>query len=1010
MNAFSPGMLARGVVVAACLHAILSVASQTKSESSSPAGPQDAERIFAQIVPDDCHAPSDADLAALKAALASFRQKSDLPNEARAATLLGTLYEQLGDSKSALPFLRIALRLSPRDNEAKAGILLKMADAQSDLGPPGAAERDASEALAIAAKLGSPSLRAYALRSRGEAISSDDPKRARADWDKALKLGKQIKDMRLEAAVLTDVGQSVQDYSDPFDLFNRALSFESQVNDCSDKVATLTNLASLERDRGRIRDAVGHFDEAESLGAQVGDQSAEAMTLHEEAVLYWLMGDYGQALSLFTKALQMKRKVGDISSQAETLGALAGVYRDIKLPQEALRAYSRVLPMFRQTKDLQWQVFALNNMGTIEADLHRNAEARKYYNSSIQLAPGAGDRVTPAYSAWGIGELEQAHALSSYLKSLRMARELNQADLEGEVDSSLMDHFRAGRQLNVAVFFGKRAVDKFQSLHEVMGTVSNPLRSSFLQKKASTYRTLAEILIEQGRLVEAQQVLDLLKIQQYSDYLEEQANQSGQQLARSPREAPLEYQFEDQIKRLVALDEALQAAEDAKPKKPIAILQARTAFNSAQKVFDAFVKQLSTQLESQEGPPATVEKVSGAQLELEKMIQANPQLASLYTLEGKDRYLVIVITRAGRFWRSYPVSAADLDAKCQQFLSLLGNPESDINPIAEELFTDLFGPVRNDLQQAGSKTLIWNLDGSLRFIPINALRDGQTHRFLVEDYNIVNFSPLSHSLESIPQLDGAKAIGMGTSRITLDGLRGLQDVPALLDFVVADPDIEASRDGILPGKILLDGQFTEKAMESHLQSQAVVLVATHFNLHPGNDELSYLLIGGKDQDGSGYRYSMAEFEKSSNLHIEGTELFTLSACQTGAANTRSVCAEETIPSVVKTACQAGKVNQLENGVAMESMSELVMQKGADAVLSTLWEVNESGTETLMDDFYHRWVKSADKPTKSEALRQAELDLLYNKVKAPPNKDLTPGPSDLSHPYYWAPFVLMGNWQ
>ena len=166
--------------------------------------------------------------------------------------------------------------------------------------------------------------------------------------------------------------------------------------------------------------------------------------------------------------------------------------------------------MYERTKNVPWQVITLNNLGTVEADLHHYAEARNYYNHAMRLAPMAGDPTTPAFTFWGIGELDQADALPSYFQSIRLAREYEQGDLEGEVDSSLMDHFRAHHQPERGNFLRKRAVERFQALRSSMGDLSNDLTSSFLQMKSATYRTLAEILIDQGRLIEAQQVLDLV--------------------------------------------------------------------------------------------------------------------------------------------------------------------------------------------------------------------------------------------------------------------------------------------------------------------------------------------------------------------------------------------------------------------------------------------------------------------------------------------------------------------
>jgi CHAT domain-containing protein len=71
----------------------------------------------------------------------------------------------------------------------------------------------------------------------------------------------------------------------------------------------------------------------------------------------------------------------------------------------------------------------------------------------------------------------------------------------------------------------------------------------------------------------------------------------------------------------------------------------------------------------------------------------------------------------------------------------------------------------------------------------------------------------------------------------------------------------------------------------------------------------------------------------------------------------------------------------------------------------------------MGDFYKRWIEGAGKVTKAEALRKAQLDLLLGGVK--PVADASsrglvaetgPAPATYAHPYYWAPFVLMGNWR
>jgi CHAT domain-containing protein len=285
----------------------------------------------------------------------------------------------------------------------------------------------------------------------------------------------------------------------------------------------------------------------------------------------------------------------------------------------------------------------------------------------------------------------------------------------------------------------------------------------------------------------------------------------------------------------------------------------------------------------------------------------------------------------------------------------------------------------------------------------------QTHHYLVEDYSVVNFTPLNHALEDVPQIRGAKAIGMGISRKYDQDLDALTNVEVELDTIISDPSNPKSH-GVLPGTILLNGQFTEKAMEEQVKAQAVVHIASHFVLTPGNDDLSFLLLGGKNDDHSGYHFSMADFENSHNLNVKGTKLFTLSACQTGAANERQVCFVAGKSGVETTACKEGNANQREDGVAMEGMSEAVLEKGAEAVLTSLWKVNDLSTGALMADFYRRWISSDGKLTKSEALREAELDLIHERVKPTEVLSDPNAPTSFADAYFWAPFVLTGNWQ
>jgi len=138
------------------------------------------------------------------------------------------------------------------------------------------------------------------------------------------------------------------------------------------------------------------------------------------------------------------------------------------------------------------------------------------------------------------------------------------------------------------------------------------------------------------------------------------------------------------------------------------------------------------------------------------------------------------------------------------------------------------------------------------------------------------------------------------------------------------------------------------------------------------------LLGGEASGGdAGCKLTLSKLEGSS-IRFHGTQLLTLSACSTA------------------------KDYRTRNGVEMDSLGMVAQQKEAAAVIATLWNVNDASTGLLMSDFYRRWAMTRG-IEKVEALRQAQIAMLH--------RDLGPASTtyDLSHPYYWAPFVLIGNY-
>jgi len=292
---------------------------------------------------------------------------------------------------------------------------------------------------------------------------------------------------------------------------------------------------------------------------------------------------------------------------------------------------------------------------------------------------------------------------------------------------------------------------------------------------------------------------------------------------------------------------------------------------------------------------------------------------------------------------------------------------------------------------------MWSLDGSLRYLPLAALYDGE--QYLVERFGLSVFTPASNArLKDRPSAEW-KAAGFGVTK-EQPGAPPLRDVAEELKGIISE---QPGDGGVLAGQILLDEKFTKQSLQSALLNHyPIVHIASHFRFVPGNKMESFLLLGDGDH------LTLSDVHRLPNL-FSGVQLLALSACNTGLSGDGA------------------------DGSEVEGLGVLAQLRGAKAVIASLWPVSDTSTSALMREFY-RIRQASPELTKLEALRLAQIELLHGEVLIP----LRVGPSRLliheaevgtvrntvaptapaflrsptapySHPFYWAPFFLMGNW-
>jgi CHAT domain-containing protein len=338
-----------------------------------------------------------------------------------------------------------------------------------------------------------------------------------------------------------------------------------------------------------------------------------------------------------------------------------------------------------------------------------------------------------------------------------------------------------------------------------------------------------------------------------------------------------------------------------------------------------------------------------------------------------------------------------------QFRQLLQNPNSDIAELkatGKQLYDWLLPQsLQKELKDNKIQNLVFSLDRVTRYIPISAVFDGEN--YLIENYNISTIisANLTQTGERLPpgtQNTSVLAAGLSEAK---KGFNPLPNVPAELDAIVRQSSSDSQ--GIYPGLQLLNQSFNRQALRDNLASHLILHIATHGKFVPNNAYASYLLLG------DGQELPIPEIQKLRDLNK--IHLVVLSACETALGETG------------------------QDGTEITGLSYYFLEKGAKAVMASLWQVNDESTRLLMEQFYNNLAKStAQSPiTKAQALRQAQLSLIRsdrpqegtlgnrNSINNTDSRSLTAQPRQgtsvptskalrLSHPYYWAPFILIGN--
>lgn len=792
-------------------------------------------------------------------------------------------------------------------------------------------------------------------------------------------------------------------YGQAATLWQQAAANYRQQGDSLREATSLSYLSFAYLQLGQLELATSALQQSKTLLQQVSDRPGTAIilagTLNAEGSLQLAMGETQAALETWQAAAQTYELAGDeigklgaTINQAQALQTL-GLYRQSRTTLEQVNQQLQSQP------DTLMKATGLRSLGValqVVGDLERSTNALQ---QSLTISQKLGANSSISATLFSLGNtaranqqleaaidyyqqaatiattpLDRSEALLSQLEVYIEAQRLNPArallpQLQEAVQNLSPSRMSVYARVNLAESLMKMGLGEVSPIGNARN-VAQLLATGVQQAKqlhdsrAESYALgqLGKLYRQTGQLADAKRLTETaLAIAEGTSSPEITARWEGQL-------GGILQQQGDLTGAIAAYDNAVRGFEFLRSDLVAIDSEVQFSFrDSIEPIYRQLVSLLLRDNPSQDDLQQARKVIESLQLaeldnffrdacldvQAQQIDRVDPTAAIIYPIILPDR-LETILSLPGQPLRHYQtvLPQAEIEnilRKSRQSLSLsVSKPER--LQLYSTVYDWLIRPVASELTASGVKTLVFVLDGSLRNLPMSALYDGE--RYLIEDYSIALtpglqlLEPRPLSAQQIETLIG----GLSQSR---QGFVALPGVESEVERVAAK----------VSSQVLLNQKFTNNSLERAISetSSPILHLATHGQFSSNSketfiltwdDKINVVELGDllRDQNRTG----------SSKI-----ELLVLSACQTAKGDNRAVL----------------------------GLAGLAVRSGARSTMATLWAVRDRSTADLMAEFYKQL--ASPESTKAEALRQAQLSLLNE--------------PQYEHPFFWAPFVLVGNW-
>ncbi len=750
------------------------------------------------------------------------------------------------------------------------------------------------------------------------------------------------------------------------------------------QIVSLNRAAMLLRLSGRYEDAMWCFNQALRLVRKQNDRAGESLILSRLSAVYSFTGDTERAAEYSAEALKIAKFLGDRALEENALLSLVHANEQQGNFQAALQfglqeaTLIRAYPLSPRNPGGGFNALqivrltTLYRVATIYAALEKYQEAATFFELALTYARRTNTREDLILGDYAWTQFKLGNSVKALEFTAQALANLQKNGGSKHIESRLLATKAAAEHA-----LGRND-DALQSYRQAVVAVEEARllsipteisRAGIIASRHDVFTNAINFLVEQKQELEALTIAEAYHARTFLDVLAESGETDKEEFTPAQK-----IEIDQALAKISSIQRELwkpDVSEAAEKNFAAQLTQAEQELETLR----LKIRRASSRYTSVKYPqPLKAETIA------KEMIP--PDAALIEFVLGEQKSVALVMAQ-GKLTSHILPSAKEIESLVAQYTRAFSGKVYSLTALQEiakqksvgqQLYKTLLQSIEPQITSA--KKLIIVPDGALSYLPFETLVDDhQTPAYLIERFAI-SYAPSASALATIRvrnQNDSPPILGLIAFGDPLYKEASLNAPPATergselrqLPYTRAEVNEIAALFPVAQRKIFLGTDANEKMVKTEaLQQYKYLHFAAHGNvdeLHPARSGIVLSHLSDPNEDGT--------LQMSEVMQLKlNADLVTLSACRTG-------------------------LGKLLHGEGIIGLTRAFLYAGANSVVVSLWNVNDVATASLMKSFYKNLQSGLPK---DEALRQAKLELLNGAKRA------------WRHPYYWAPFILVGD--